>query len=105
LAGARNGGKEKLLANILDPNREVSPNYIGYTVDTREGDTFTGLIVNETGNSVTVRQPMGVDTVVSRPQITGMHASKQSLMPEGLEEGLTSQDLADLIDFVFSDLH
>src|SRR5439155_16635323 len=27
LAGARNGGKEKLLANILDPNREVPPNY------------------------------------------------------------------------------
>jgi putative heme-binding domain-containing protein len=57
LAGARNGGKEKLLTNILDPNREVPPNYFGYIVETREGDSHAGLIVNETASSVTVRQP------------------------------------------------
>jgi hypothetical protein len=34
-----------------------------------------------------------------------MQASKLSLMPEGLEEGLTNQDLADLVDFIFSDFH
>ena len=31
--------------------------------------------------------------------------SKLSLMPEGLEEGLTSGDLADLMDFIFADIH
>ena len=103
LAGARSGGKEKLLANILDPNREVPPNYFGYTVETKEGDSYTGLIVNETASSVTVRQPLGVEAVVARAQIATMQASKLSLMPEGLEEGLTSRDLADLMDFIFAD--
>ena len=102
LAGARGGGKEKLLANILDPNREVPPNYFGYTVETKEGDSYTGLIVNETASSVTVRQPLSVETVVARAQIATMQASRLSLMPEGLEEGLTSQDMSDLADFVFS---
>jgi putative heme-binding domain-containing protein len=105
LAGVRSGGKEKLLVNILDPNREVLPNYFGYIVDTRDGDSYSGLIVNETANSVTVRQPLAVDVVVARSQIAKMQASKLSLMPEGLEEGLTNQDLADLVEFVFANVH
>nr|AGW45552.1 beta-galactosidase [uncultured bacterium Lac161] len=105
LAGVRNGGKEKLLANILDPNREVPPNYFGYTVETKEGESYAGLIVNESAGSVTVRQPFGVEAVVARGQIDRMQASKLSLMPEGLEEGLSNQDLADLVDFIFAEGH
>ena len=105
LAGARSGGKEKLLVNILDPNREVPPNYFGYVVQTRNGDSYTGLIVNETANSVTVRQPLGIEVDVLRSQIARMQASRQSLMPEGLEEGLTQQDMADLVDFIFANVH
>jgi putative heme-binding domain-containing protein len=105
LAGARSGGKEKLLINILDPNREVPPNYFAYVIDTKEGDSYGGLIVGETANSVTIRQSLGIETVVARSQITKMQASRLSLMPEGLEEGLTNQDLADLVDFIFADGH
>ena len=105
MAGARNGGKEKLLVNILDPNREVPPNYFGYVVDTQEGDSYAGLIVNETASSVTVRQPLGIEVVVPRSRIAKMQAQRTSLMPEGLEEGLTHQDLADLVDFIFSDVY
>ncbi|HKS37132.1 MAG TPA: hypothetical protein VJW76_08085 [Verrucomicrobiae bacterium] len=89
--------------NILDPNREVPPNYFGYVVDTQEGDSYTGLIVNETAGSVTVRQPLGIEVVVPRSQIAKIQASRLSLMPEGLEDGLTQQDLADLVDFIFAD--
>jgi putative membrane-bound dehydrogenase-like protein len=103
LAGARGGGKEKLLTNILDPNREVPPNYLAYSIDTKEGDNYTGLVVNETASGVTVRQPLGIEVVVGRSQIAKMQASRLSLMPEGLEEGLTNQDLADLVDFIFAE--
>ena len=100
----RNGGKEKLLVNILDPNREVAPNYFAYTVDTKEEDSHTGILVNENVSSVTVRQSLGNDVVIPRSRIRKMQASKLSLMPEGLEEGLTNQDVADLLDFIFSDV-
>jgi putative heme-binding domain-containing protein len=104
LAGARNGGKEKLLTNILDPNREVPPNYFAYLVETKEGDSYNGILVNETAGSVTVRQPLGLEVSVARSQMAKMQASRVSLMPEGLEEGLSNQDLADLVDFIFADL-
>ena len=61
--------------------------------------------MNETAGSVTVRQPLGVEAVVARAQIAKMQASKLSLMPEGLEEALTQQDLADLVDFIFAEVH
>jgi putative heme-binding domain-containing protein len=104
LTGARSGGKEKLLINILDPNRDVPPNYFGYAIDTLEGESYTGLIVNETASSITVRQPLGLEAVVPRSRIQKIQANRQSLMPEGLEEGLTQQDLADLMDFIASDI-
>jgi putative heme-binding domain-containing protein len=103
LTGARTGGKEKLLVNILDPNREVPPNYFAYIVETKEGESYTGIIVNETAGSVTIRQPLGNEVVVLRSRIAKMQAQRTSLMPEGLEEGLTNQDLADLVDFIFAE--
>ena len=73
-------------------------------VETTDGESNAGLVVNETANSVTIRQPLGVEVVVPRSRIKMVRASRQSLMPEGLEEGLTNQDLADLLDFIFSDV-
>jgi hypothetical protein len=43
--------------------------------------------------------------VIARAQIAKIQASKLSLMPEGLEEGLTHQDLADLVGFILSEVH
>lgn len=103
LAGARSGGKEQLLVNILDPNREVPPDYLAYVIETQDGESYTGLVVNETAGSLTVRQPLGSDLVVPRARIATIQAQRTSLMPEGLEEGLSHQDLADLLDFILSD--
>lgn len=100
LTTVRAGGKEKMLINILDPNREVAPNYLAYVVETKGGDSLTGIIVNETGGSLTVRQPFGKETVVLRSEVKRIEGQKLSLMPEGLEAGWTPQDLADLLEFV-----
>jgi hypothetical protein len=55
--------------------------------------------------ALTIRQALGLELVVSRSQIAIMLALKLSLMPDGLEEGLTNQDLADLVDFIVADVH
>jgi len=102
LTTVRNAGKEKMLVNILDPNREVAPNYVAYAVETRGGDSLVGIIAAETASSVTVRQPFGKDTVVPRSDIRRVRSQQMSLMPEGLEQGLKPQDMADLLEFVFT---
>jgi putative heme-binding domain-containing protein len=100
LESVKNAGKEKLLANILDPNREVAPNYTAYVVDTDDGDSQVGLIATESAAAVTLRMANGIETVLSRKAIKGMRSTGLSMMPEGLEQGMKPQDLADLMAFV-----
>ncbi len=100
LVTVKNTGKEKLLVNILDPNREVRPEFVSFVVETEDGESLVGLIANESSTAVTVRQAYGKEEVIPRSQIRKMRSQSQSLMPEGLEAGLTRQDLADLLDYI-----
>jgi putative heme-binding domain-containing protein len=100
LVTVKNSGKDKLLTNILDPNREVASQYSAYLVETKDSDSLLGIIVNDTATSITLRQAYGVETVVFRNNIKKLKNQGQSLMPEGLEEGLKAQDLADLLEFI-----
>jgi putative membrane-bound dehydrogenase-like protein len=100
LMTVRAAGKEKMLVNIIDPNREVAPNFLAYVVNTRDGESLTGIIANETASSITVRQAYGKDSVVLRSQVKSMDSQRLSLMPEGIEAGLKPQDFANLLEFL-----
>lgn len=100
LASVANGGKEKLLASILDPSAEVAAAYVAYSVETKRGETFLGVLAGENPASVALKMPNGEATRVVRENISSMRGSDKSLMPEGLEEGLSAQDFADLLEFV-----
>jgi len=100
LTTVKTAGKETLLVNIVDPNREVAPGYLNYTVETKSGETLSGLIANESSSSLTLGGANGTETVLLRPQIARLQPSGQSLMPEGLEVGLTLQDMADLLEYL-----
>lgn len=101
LTTIRNDGKAKALVNIVDPNREVAANYLAYTVETKSGESLVGVIT-ETASGVTVHQPFGKDTTVLRSDIKRIESQHMSLMPEGIAEGLKPQDVADLLEFIFS---
>ena len=100
LVSAKSNGKEKLLISVLDPSREVAPQYLAFNIETKDEESYVGLIANETPASVTVRQAYGKEDVILRSNIKGMKSQSQSLMPEGLEQGLMSQDLANLLEFI-----
>lgn len=102
LETVRASGKEMVLANIIDPNREVTPKYVNYLAETREGDSFTGLVGLETETSVVLRQASSVEVTLLRSTIRQFRSLGQSAMPEGLEEGLSDQNLADLIEYVLT---
>ena len=89
-----------MLISILDPSREVLPQYHAYEVETKDDETLLGILVNETATSVTLRQAYAKDTVIPRANIVNLRSRGLSLMPDGLEAGLNPQDLADLLEFV-----
>jgi putative membrane-bound dehydrogenase-like protein len=97
LASVRNRSPEELLIHILDPNREVGPNYVDHAVTLTDGRVLTGLVANETETGLTLLRAQGVQDQVARGDIEEFVSTGKSLMPEGLEQRLTPQDLADVI--------
>jgi putative heme-binding domain-containing protein len=89
-----------MLVNILDPNREVAPQYLAFEVETKDGESQVGIIANETTASLTMRQAFGKDTVIMRSDMKSRRSLGQSLMPEGLEAGVTPQDVANLLEYI-----
>jgi putative heme-binding domain-containing protein len=91
---------EQLVTNILDPNREVSPNFALYLVETNDGRTLSGLITSETAGNLTLKRADGGTDTVLRSEIKTLTSPGISLMPEGLEAAITPQQMADLIAYL-----
>jgi putative heme-binding domain-containing protein len=102
LATVSSRPSEDLLVHILDPNREVAPNYINYNVATTDGRVVSGMIAEETAGTVVLKRAEGASDQIPRDRIDSIASTGVSLMPEGLEKGLSAQDLADLMAFVRS---
>ena len=91
-----------LVTAILDPNRAVEAKYLSYSLLTTAGRLRAGLLAEETGGGITLATAEGVHVAVPRAEIESLVCSQRSLMPEGLEQDLTPQSLADVIAFVQS---
>jgi len=102
LATVTGRSPEDLLVHILDPNREVAPNYVNYIVATESGRVASGIIAEESATALVLKRAEGASDVIPREKIEAITSTGVSLMPEGLEKGLSSQDLANLIAFLRS---
>ena len=91
---------ESLLVNILDPNRFVEPQYLQYVVTDKDGGLYTGVVREETASSLTLIEGQDIQNTLLRKDIKEIRATKNSLMPEGLEESINHQEMADLISFI-----
>ena len=102
LKAIRDRGTEAVLLNILDPNREVKPQYLSYVLERQDGRVITGMITTETANSVTLRRPDGTSEAVLRLEIETLRSTGLSYMPEGLEMQADHQAMADLLAYLNS---
>ncbi len=100
LLGVRKRSPEALLSDILDPNAAVDPAYVNHVVLTKDGQVFSGIVIAETAGAITLRSAEGEQRTIPREDIEAIRATGQSLMPEGLEEQLTPQELADIIRYL-----
>jgi putative heme-binding domain-containing protein len=96
----RHHAPRQVLANILDPGREVSPAFIEYIVVTKEGRTATGIMSSETTTSISLRRPNDISETILREDIDEIASSGKSLMPEGFEKKIPPQEMADLLAFL-----
>ena len=95
--------KKAIMTDILDPNRVIEPTYQEYVIKTRDRRMISGLISAETPTSITLTAAMDVKTTVLRRDIVKIYVQSISLMPEGLQDNLSSQEFADLLEYLHRD--
>ena len=88
------------LLAIIDPNAAVEPRFLAYNIETKDDRSLTGIVSAESSTSLTLAQPGGIQEKILRSDITEIKATGLSLMPEGFEQAMTKQDLADLIAYL-----
>lgn len=94
---------EQLLSNVLDPSLVIGADYQARVLTTSDGRSFTGLLVEDAAEQVTLKLQGGKTEVIARADIDEMETISLSLMPEGLERQLSSQELADLMAYLALD--
>ena len=73
---------EQILADILQPNRAIDNNYVGYTVRQLDGTILTGILAAETATSITLKQQGGKEAVIRAPKSTSSKAAANLSCPK-----------------------
>lgn len=100
LASIRNRDPQFILADILDPNRSIADAYEFWTATLKNGPATSGLIASETSTSVTFKDLAGQTRTIARSDIRTLQASNVSVMPEGLENSVSVEQMRDLLVFL-----
>lgn len=93
-------GKDALLESILDPSAGISFGFEAWSVEAKDGEEFFGLIVSETGEDLSVKTVGGVVTKLKKSTLARRQQSKLSIMPAGLQQTMTTQELVDLLEYL-----
>jgi putative heme-binding domain-containing protein len=91
-----------LLEAIIFPSASFARGFEPMVVTTRQGDEHAGIIRRENNDEVFLVSGPTAEERVPRPQIADIRPGTVSVMPEGLDQQLSRQELADLIAFLRS---
>ena len=99
LLGANRRDIYYLLENIIDPSATLPADYQLTVITKKGGSVFSGNVKSENEYSVTLKN-LGGEIVISHGEIKSREKLNQSLMPVGLLDNLTSDEVRDLIRFL-----
>jgi putative heme-binding domain-containing protein len=95
-------GKDALYEAILDPSAGISFGYEAWQIELKNGDEAFGLIASDTADEVAVKAQTGIVTKYKKSEIVRKNQQKLSIMPAGLQQAMSIQDLVDLVEYLSS---
>ncbi len=93
---------EFIMESIIEPSKDIDPQFEGLKVVTKNGVSITGLRVNETNFSVQLREENGRFHSFDKKELDEVNVLKKSLMPEDIAQHLTVKELHDLFAYLMS---
>ncbi|EDY18971.1 membrane-bound dehydrogenase domain protein [Chthoniobacter flavus Ellin428] len=90
---------EFIIGAVLEPQREVKESFETYRITTKKGEELIGIIVAGNDSELTLRDPAGMEHTVAQADIAKREFIG-SLMPAGLTDNLSPEDLRDLFAYL-----
>jgi putative heme-binding domain-containing protein len=93
-------GPDELLRSVLNPSAAIGYNYVTTVLAMKDGQVITGLPVEDTPERLVLKTAEGRRVAVRPGDVEERATSEVSLMPEGLAQTMTEEDLVDLLAFL-----
>jgi len=93
---------EYIMESILEPSKDIDPQYEAVQVLTNKGTVIVGLRVNESNFNIQLREENGKFHSFLKSELESVTVQKKSLMPENVAEVLTVKELHDLFAFLMT---
>ncbi|UAJ14599.1 PVC-type heme-binding CxxCH protein [Aquirufa lenticrescens] len=92
--------KEGMYMSILHPNAGIGFGYETFEIKTKSGDTYQGIIVSKNETDIVLRIPGGIVKSFKTSALKSYKQLPESLMPEGLADGMSTPELVDLVEYL-----
>jgi putative heme-binding domain-containing protein len=100
LTHVKTRSRARLFTDILDPARHIPGEWVTCILVTHGGEVRVGTLESSNPETVVMREPSGLLVVWPRSRLQLLELQPWSIMPAGLEQGLSHQSLVDLIAFL-----
>jgi putative membrane-bound dehydrogenase-like protein len=94
--------KDAIYEAILDPSASIAFGYDAWDITLKSGDEAGGIIISETDDELTIKDAKAIATRIKKQDIASRRKLKTSLMPVGLQQTMSTQDLVDLVAYLSS---
>ncbi len=92
--------KDGLLNAIVHPSDGIGFGFEGWVLKMKDGSTLSGIIASKTETDIDLKLPGGSKQQLKTSNVLSMVQMKESMMPEGLYQNLSDQQLNDLLTYL-----
>jgi putative heme-binding domain-containing protein len=96
------GDQRSVLREILDPSHKIEPKYALYNVLTADGKVLSGIVADQNAKTITlITNPENPQPqVIAREDIDEMAKSSTSMMPKGLMDRFTKEEILEVLYYL-----
>ena len=90
----------QLIDEVLYPSKNILDGYESFAIELTTGRILVGIVRGETADELTLIDAAGAKQVIKQSDVDSKKKTGKSVMPDGLQGGLTPADFADLISYL-----
>ena len=94
--------REELIRSVLEPSNRIFSGYEQTLIETDDGERLSGIVTRQTDDELELVDADAKTITLKKKAILDRRKSTLSMMPNGLEKGLSLQDFADIVAFLES---